>query len=161
MRVLGIDPGYERMGIALLEKSSARETVLYSECFITSKKLPFPERLKLLGEHIEKIIKIYSPHSLALETLFFTNNQKTAMHVAEVRGVLLFLAAKHNLSVFEYTPPQIKVAITGYGKSDKKGVEEMLKRLVNGLRDKAMDDEYDAVAVALTCLSSERFRKPV
>lgn len=156
IRVLGIDPGYERVGIAVMEKDIPGNTLLYSECFLTPKNKLFPARLKMVGDRIEQTINTYSPKAIALETLFFTNNQKTAMHVAEVRGVILFMAEKHNLSIFEYTPPQIKVAVTGYGKSDKRAVEEMLQRLVKKIPGKAKDDEYDAIAVALTTLVSER-----
>ena len=91
MKILGIDPGYERLGIAILEKNkTGKEIVVYSECFNTSAKLKFEERLLLLGQKVEKIIQEYKPEVLAIETLFLTTNQKTVMHVSEARGVILY-----------------------------------------------------------------------
>src|SRR3989338_8515980 len=119
MRILGIDPGYERLGVAVLEKNGGKECVLFSACFKTSPKLEFPERLNLIGQEIERIIQKYKPEVLAIETLFLNTNQKTAMRVAEVRGVVLNEATKEGLRIFEASPPQIKTATTGYGRADK------------------------------------------
>ena len=153
MRILGIDPGYERLGIAVLEKKSGKERVLFSACFKTSPKLEFPERLNLVGEEIERIIQKYKPEVLAIETLFLNTNQKTAMRVAEVRGVALNEAVKRNLKVFEASPPQIKVAIAGYGRADKQQIKKMVKMLVNIEVGRESDDELDAIAIALTALA--------
>ena len=146
MRILGIDPGFERLGIAVLEKNM----VLHSECFKTSPKLEFSERLKLLGEKVASIIEEFEPGVLAIESLYLTNNQKTAMHVAEVRGVVLYEAAKGNLEIFEATPPQIKLAVTGSGRADKIQISKMVKMLVKIDANKKSDDELDAIAIALT-----------
>ncbi len=154
MRILGIDPGYERLGIAIMEKRENKDFLVYSECFQTSKNSHFHERLLLLGEKIGRIIKEYQPDTMAIETLMFNTNQKTAMNVAEARGVVLFQAMKGGLEIFEFTPLQIKIAITGYGRSDKNQVTEMTKRLVKIDRKDAKDDEYDAIACALTCFAS-------
>lgn len=154
MRILGIDPGYERLGIAVVEKRENKDFLVYSECFQTSKNTNFHERLLLIGNRIEEIIKIHQPDTLAIETLMFNTNQKTAMNVAEARGVVLFQAIKNGLSVFEYTPLQIKIAITGYGRSDKNQVTEMVKRLIQTEKKTVMDDEYDAIATAITCFAS-------
>ena len=153
MRILGIDPGYERLGIAVLEKNGGKECVLFSACFKTSPKLEFPERLNLVGEEIERIIQKYKPEVLAIETLFLNTNQKTAMRVAEVRGVALNEAVKRNLKVFEASPPQIKVAIAGYGRADKQQIKKMVKMLVNIEVGRESDDELDAIAIALTALA--------
>jgi crossover junction endodeoxyribonuclease RuvC len=153
-RVLGIDPGYERLGIAVVEKQNNKEVVVYSECFHTPKDMPFHERLFLLGEKVRIIIEEYAPQALAIETLMFNTNQKTAIHVAEARGVVLYEGARKKLEVFEFTPLQIKIAITGHGRSDKKQVTEMVKKLVKIEKTDAKDDEYDAIACALTCLAS-------
>jgi crossover junction endodeoxyribonuclease RuvC len=155
-RVLGIDPGYERLGMAVVEKQNNKETVVYSDCFHTSAKIPFCERLFLLGEKTRLVIEEYSPQALAIETLMFNTNQKTAIHVAEARGVILYEAARKKLEVYEFTPLQIKVAITGHGRSDKKQITEMVKKLVKIEKKEALDDEYDAIACALTCLASYR-----
>lgn len=158
MRLIAIDPGYERLGIAVIEKNPReREVLAYSDCFKTSKELPHSERLGLVAAELERVIAEYEPKALCLETLFFTVNQKTAMKVAEVRGVILSLAAKHSLKVYEYGPGQIKVAVTGYGKSDKNQIIAMIPRLIKIEKEIAHDDEYDAIAVGLTCFASEKF----
>jgi len=154
MRILGIDPGYERLGIAIIEKRENKDFLVYSECFQTSKEKPFHERLLLLGNKMEDIIKTYKPDVLSIETLMFNTNQKTVMKVAETRGVILFQAIKNSLEVFEFNPLQIKIAITGYGRSDKSQVTEMVKRLVKIEKKGAKDDEYDAIACAITCFAS-------
>src|SRR3989344_440168 len=150
MRILGIDPGYERLGIAVLEKPNR---VLFSECFKTSAKLEFAERLNLIGEEIKKIIKKYKPEVLAIETLFLTTNQKTVMRVAEARGVVIYEAARVGLKIFEASPPQIKIATTGYGRSDKAQIIKMVKMLVKMDNSKTSDDELDAIAITLTAFA--------
>ena len=158
MKLISIDPGYERLGIAIIEKQkSTKEKVLFSECFKTSTKLSHGERLCLIGKEIEKVITEHKPDALAIESLFFSTNQKTALLVAEARGVILFQAAAHSLPVFEYGPGQIKVAVTGYGKSDKEHIISMIPKLVVITKEIEYDDEYDAIAVGLTCFASERF----
>lgn len=156
MKVLGIDPGFERIGIAIIEKKQ-KDTLVYSECFKTSARIPFHKRLTAIGSEIERVIKKYKPEALAIEKLYFTTNQKTVMGVSEARGVIVYSASKNGLEIFEYTPPQIKVAITGYGKADKKMIMNMIPKLIG--MDSAInsDDELDAIAIALTCLASERF----
>jgi crossover junction endodeoxyribonuclease RuvC len=158
MRILGIDPGFERLGVAILEKdkSKRKDSVLFSECFKTSAKLEFPERLKLIGEEVRKIIQEYKPELLAIETLFLTTNQKTVMHVAEARGVVIYEAKLAGLEIFEASPPQIKMSIAGYGKADKKQVMKMVKMLVVLDESKKSDDELDAVAIALTASAYSR-----
>ena len=122
MRIISIDPGYERVGIAILEKetSSSKEILLYSDCFQTDKKDSFETRLKFIGEELEKLIKEYKPKALAIESLFFNSNQKTALKVSEAKGVIKYMALAQGLGITEFTPLQIKIAITGYGRSDKK-----------------------------------------
>lgn len=158
MRVLAIDPGYERLGIAVLEKKvGGKEQLIFSECFQTSKDSPFPERLHAVGVELRRIIKEYSPQAVAIESLFFTNNQKTAMHVAEVRGVIMYETMNHNLRFAEYTPGQIKIAVTGDGRADKKQIFSMVTRLVKIDKKIALDDEYDAIAIGLTFLAEKSY----
>ena len=157
MRILGIDPGFERLGIAIVEKEkNTKEVVVFSECFKTSAKLKFEERLVLIGAEVKNIIKKYKPDVLAIETLFLTTNQKTVMHVAEARGVVLYEAANAGLKIFEASPPQIKTATTGYGKATKDQIIKMVKLLVKVDAAKKSDDEMDAIAVALTGLAHIR-----
>ncbi len=167
MIILGIDPGFERLGIAVLEQAEAasakgysrqRDRVIFSECFKTSAKLEFSERLKLIGEEVQKIIKEYRPEVLSIETLFLNTNQKTVMRVAEARGVVMYEASRAGLEIFEATPLQIKVATTGYGRADKTQINKMIKMLIEMDGNKNSDDELDAVAVALTaCAHIKQF----
>lgn len=156
MKILGIDPGYERLGVAVLQKDTGKEKVIFSECFKTDAKLPFPERLELIGKEVKNIIKKYKPDVLSIETLFLTTNQKTVMHVAEVRGVVIYEAMCAGLKVFEASPPQIKIATTGYGKADKAQIIRMVKMLVEIDNTKKSDDELDAIAIALTAFAHIR-----
>lgn len=158
MKILGIDPGYERLGIAVIEKDpkTRKDVVLFSECFKTSAKLDFGDRLLLIGEEIQKIIKKYRPELLSIETLFLTNNQKTVMKVAEARGVIIYEAKKAGLEIFEASPPQIKMSITGYGKADKKQIIKMVGMLVTIDPTKSSDDELDAIAIALTASAHKK-----
>lgn len=162
MKIISIDPGYERVGIAVLEKNlgDRNETVLYSDCFKTSAKIPLDERIFLIGKEIEKIITEFSPQALAIEKLYFENNAKTAMGVAEARGVVIFVAKSFGLKIFEYTPLQIKSAVTGYGKATKDAVHTMVHKLVKIPKEVKQDDEVDAIAVGITCFASERFSFP-
>lgn len=160
MKILGIDPGYERLGIAILERNleaRPKESVLFSECFKTPAKLGFAERLNLIGEEVRAIIKKYKPEVLAIETLFLTTNQKTVMRVAEARGVVIYEASRAGLKIFEASPPQIKIATTSYGKASKEQVMKMVKILVNIDDSKKSDDELDAIAIALTAFAHHKF----
>ncbi len=152
MKILGIDPGFERLGVAILEKNKGekKEKILFSECFKTSASLEFSERICLIGEEVKRVIKKYKPDVLSIETLFFTTNQKTVMHVAEVRGVVIYECKRIGMKVFEASPPQIKIATTGYGKASKEQIMRMVKLLVDIDNTKHSDDELDAIAIAIT-----------
>lgn len=150
MRIIAIDPGYERIGIAVLEKTGSNETLLFSECFKTKASLPFFDRLGLIGQEVARVINEYSPEVLSIENLFIETNQKTAMRVAEARGTILYQAHILGLEIHEYTPLQIKVATTGYGKATKTQVISMVKKLISGAESIKQDDEMDAIAIGLT-----------
>ena len=157
MKILSIDPGYGRIGIAVLEKNpSSKEELLYSNCFKTDSSLSLNDRVLSIGQEIESITKKHKPDILAIEKLYFTKNQKTAMGVAEARGVIIYECSRKNMGVCEYTPLQIKIAVTGYGKATKKQVMDMTKRLMGGVENINQDDEIDAIAVGLTCIAHER-----
>ncbi len=155
--VLGVDPGYERIGIAVVKEveGAKKTTVMYSDCFITSKDDTLNERIFQIGGEIEKVIKKYSPTHLSIEKLYFTNNQKTAMGVAEARGVIINQAKHAGLTVREFTPLQVKVAVTGYGKADKKALWYMVKVLTEMSKEAKYDDEMDAIAIALTAIATK------
>ncbi len=157
MKIISIDPGYERLGVAVIEKvAKGKETLIFSECFKTSAKLPHHERLSLIGNRIKEVIKKYKPEALATEKLFFSGNQKTAMLVAEARGVILFTGSSLGLKVFEYTPSDIKIAITGYGRSEKQQMINMVKKLISVTSKTNSDDEFDAIAIGLTHFAINR-----
>jgi crossover junction endodeoxyribonuclease RuvC len=155
-RVLAFDPGYERLGVAVVERIGSRETLVHSECVHTSAKLSFEDRLLALGAAAEKLMKQYSPEAVALEEIYFQKNEKTATKIAEVRGLLTYIARTHSLPVRHFTPQEIKIAVTGYGKSDKAAVAAMVARLVSLPAKKRLDDEIDAIAIGLTCLAVSR-----
>lgn len=157
IRVLAIDPGYDRLGLAILDRNQGKDLVVFSDCVITDRSSSHPDRLLDVGSALEQSIKKYSPSHFAIEKLFFTNNQKTALAVSEVRGLCLFLAKKYSLEVYEYTPNQIKVATTGNGRATKKDVILMVQKLIKFNKNKALDDEYDAIACGITHLASVRF----
>ncbi len=156
-RVLAFDPGFERLGVAVLERHRSKERVLYSSCVRTKATLPFVKRLQEIGEEATRLIKKWNPSVIALEEIYFEKNAKTAMQVAQVRGVLAYIAAHSGTSVVSYTPLEVKVAITGYGKSDKAAVGAMVARLVELPQRKRLDDELDAIAIGITCLASQRY----
>lgn len=153
MLVLGIDPGYDRLGVAIIKKDSGKEEYIFSDCFLSDKKDSLGDRLLDIGDRLEKLIKDRKPDFVATEKLYFTVNQKTAMAVAEARGVISYLSAKHKIPLFEYTPPEIKLTVTGYGNANKKQVAEMVPRLLKISKEVKYDDEYDAIAIALTHLA--------
>ena len=153
-RVIGIDPGYGRLGISILEKNqNGKEEVIYSDCLETDSKSDIYSRFVEVGNEIEKIIQKFNPDEMALESLFIAKNQKTAMRVSEIRGIVIYQGLKNKLSVYEYTPLQIKMAVTGDGTSDKSRIIKMIHLLVKIDKKIKLDDEYDAIAVGLTHLA--------
>lgn len=156
MRVIAIDPGYGRCGVAIVEKKDGKEAWIYSDCIETHAKDGFVERLAQVVAECERLMKIHKPDALAMERLFFNSNQKTAMQVAEVRGAILNAAVSAGLPSFEYTPGQVKSATTGYGSADKRQVMDMLRMLLKIEKVVTHDDEYDAIAVGITHLAHSR-----
>ena len=156
MRIIAFDPGYERLGVAVLEKENGKDTVLYSECFKTSAKDEHSIRLGQIASRVLELIKKFSPQQMAIETLFFSKNTKTALKVAEARGVLLAICAMVNLIVNEYSPQAIKIAVTGSGNSDKTQVTKMVGLITRVDLSQKIDDEIDAIAIGLTCSASLR-----
>jgi len=154
MKIISIDPGYERLGIAIIDKEKNQESLVFSCCFKTSSKLSHPERLGLIKNELDNIIKTYKPEHLAIERLFFSKNEKTALLVSEARGLIIGNCQSHEIKVFEYGPGEIKVAVTGYGRSDKNSIIKMIPKLIKMSPEKLTsikhDDEFDAIAVGLT-----------
>jgi crossover junction endodeoxyribonuclease RuvC len=137
-----------------MENTSGAEVLLHSCCIESSRQDPLPDRLLTIGTAFTKLLDEYKPDTMGIETLFFNKNVKTAIGVAQARGTLLYLAKQAGCTVYEFGPQEIKSAVTGYGKSDKQGVIDMIMRLVKNAPVKALDDEYDAIAVGVTCLAT-------
>ncbi len=157
MKVLAIDPGYGRCGVAVVEKNGGgKEILLYSACIETPAKAEFADRLAQVSGECARLIKAHAPDCLAMEKLYFQTNQKTAMRVAEVRGALINEAQGAGIEVFEYTPGEVKSAAAGNGSADKKAVARMLHTLMKIEKEIRHDDEYDAIAIAVTHLSRAR-----
>jgi len=152
--ILGIDPGLADTGFGLIKKCGQKLTAIDCGSIKTPAKTDFISRLKTLHEELAKIIKKHKPDAVAVEQLFFCKNVKTALLVGQARGVCLMTIAENNLPIYEYTPLQIKQALTGYGRAEKNQIGQMVKLL---LRLKAVpkpDDAADALAVAITCANS-------
>ena len=155
MLILGIDPGYDRLGLAVIQKlPHQKETLLESCCVTSAKQDEFSRRLATLGEPIISILNRLPIDGIAIENLFVTKNQKTATRVAEVRGMILYLAGRKKIPVIEFTPPAIKLAVTGFGRADKKQVTAMAQKLLDiPPETKRLDDEFDAMVIALAGLA--------
>ncbi|MDB4984503.1 MAG: ruvC [Patescibacteria group bacterium] len=151
MKILGIDPGYERCGIAIIEKQNrSKETVVFSTCLRTSSKDEFSKRLASIGSELEAIIAEHKPDTAAIEELYFGKSSTTGLKVAEVRGVIRYVLEKNSIPCTEYHPSAIKIAITGYGSAKKEDIAFMIPKLVQCENAKKLDDELDAIAVAIT-----------
>jgi len=151
MKILAVDPGFGRVGVAIIEKIKGKEKIVYSSCIITLASSSLPERISFIGKKMGALIKKHKPTCLAIETLLFNTNQKTAMGVAQARGVVLYEAFSQGLSIYEYTPLQIKTAITGYGRAPKEQIALMVEQLIPIKNiQKKLDDEIDAIAIGLT-----------
>ena len=151
MRILGIDPGLATIGFGILDRDSrGNASVVDYGVILTPKDESLPNRLYLIEQKLNKLIQTYKPDEIALEELFFNNNQKTAINVAQARGVILLTCVKACGKLYEYTPLQIKQALTGYGRADKRQIQEMVKSLLKLKSIPRPDDAADAVAVALT-----------
>lgn len=158
MKVLGIDPGIARIGWGIIEVQSVEFKVQSYGCFETSPKKDYSQRLLEIHEFILGLIEKYKPNALAIEELFFNKNTKTAFVVGQARGVIILAAAQKKIPVSVYTPLQVKVAVTGYGKAEKSQVGKMVKAILKLQSIPTPDDTSDALAVALTHTFT---RKPV
>lgn len=161
MIIIGIDPGVAITGYALLEERGSEYSYIASGCIRTKKELPSGDRLQTIFHQIQALIEKYKPGALAVEKLFFSKNVRTAFQVGEARGVVILAAAGSNLEIFEYTPLQVKQAVAGYGKADKGQVQKMVQMLLKLSEPPKVDDEADAMAVALCHLQYRRFHEAI
>lgn len=150
MRILGIDPGTAIVGYSILDFKENKFNLIKYGCIFTDKELKMEDRLLIIFEELEKIITEFSPEFMAVEELFFFKNNKTVISVGQARGVILLAGRKHNLKIESYTPLQVKMGITGYGKAEKKQIQLMVKRILNLKEIPKPDDAADAIAVAIT-----------
>ena len=149
MRIIGIDPGYAIMGYGIIEKDGNRHSVVDYGVITTDKDTPMPDRLKILYNGLMDVIAEYQPEEAAVEQLYFNTNQTTGIFVGQARGVAILACANNGLGIYEYTPLQIKTAITGYGRAEKKQMQNMV-RMYLGLEEiPKPDDAADALAAAL------------
>lgn len=159
MIILGIDPGTARVGYALVEKNNSGNVNLITYGCLNINKKTQPERLAEISKSILDLIARYHPEILAIEKLFFTKNAKTALSVSEARGVIINTADSLNLDILEFTPLEVKVAVTGYGKAEKKEVQKMVCRLLNLKKTPQPDDAADAIAIGLTaCYTNPKLK---
>lgn len=154
--VLGIDPGTAIIGYGVVKQTGNKLTVIDHGCIKNPSTMTQQERLIRIADGITTLIAEHNPHEIAVEELFFSKNVKTAMTVAQARGVILLSAARAKIVTAEYKPNQIKLAVTGYGSAEKRQVQEMVKRLLNMKEIVKPDDAADALAVAICHLHSRR-----
>ena len=159
MVILGIDPGIAIVGYGFLELKGNSYKVLDYGAITTEAKVPLPDRLNSIYEDMCELIEKYKPDDIAFEELFFNKNVKTAITVAQARGVEVLAAKKSHAGLYEYTPLQVKQAIVGYGRASKNQVQEMVKIILNLEKVPKPDDVADALAVAITHGSSIKFKE--
>ncbi|OGZ45092.1 MAG: crossover junction endodeoxyribonuclease RuvC [Candidatus Ryanbacteria bacterium RIFCSPHIGHO2_02_FULL_45_13b] len=147
--ILGIDPGYGRVGYGLVRKEGSSISYIMAGCIETEKTEPHARRLHAIYKQLTSLIIQHAPHTLATEQLFFAKNTKTALRVAETRGILLLLGEEHHIPMREFTPLQVKVATCGYGKADKAHMQTMIMRIFKLASPPKPDDAADALAIAL------------
>ena len=166
MIIIGIDPGSVITGYAVITKQKGQEgphlKVVDFGCIITDKFATTGERLKYIYKEVNKLIEKYKPNAMSIETLFFFKNVKTVMPVSQTKGVILLAAAEKKLFVYEFTPLQVKMAIAGYGRAEKKQVQKMIEKTVDlssfdlKKNNRKKDDAYDALGVAI-CASIKSY----
>ena len=149
MRILGIDPGYAIVGFGILDAQRGRARLVRCGAITTPAGVAMPLRLLQIQEDMETLIREFSPDAMAIEELFFNTNVTTAIGVAQARGVILATAARLGVSIYEYTPSQVKIAVVGYGKAEKHQVMDMTRRILKLEKMVRPDDAADAVAIAL------------
>ena len=149
MRILGLDPGIATVGFGVVDSEGNRQKLVGCGVITTPAHTPLTSRLDQIYTDLEELIRVYSPDAMAIEELFFNTNITTGISVAQGRGVILLCAYRAGLAIYEYTPLQVKQAVVGYGRAEKKQVMEMVRRILNLSAAPKPDDAADAVALAL------------
>lgn len=157
MRILGIDPGTGILGFGVIDVDNRGKATLVDGGVIrTPAKQPDSDRLVTIYDELHQVITELKPTVMSVEKLFFAQNVTTAMSVSQARGVVLLCGKQHGMELYEYTPLQIKQALTGYGRADKKQIQEMVRVILGLTETPKPDDAADAIACALTCAQSTR-----
>lgn len=149
MIIIGIDPGIAITGYGVVEFINNKFKVLDYGAVTTTNKINLPERLEVLYKGLEDIFHRYKPDAVAFEELFFNQNAKTAITVGQARGIAILCAQRNGFNIYEYTPLQVKQAVAGYGRADKKQVQQMVKMLLNLREIPKPDDAADGLAIAI------------
>mgnify|MGYP001069000174 CR=1 FL=1 len=157
MRILGIDPGFAITGYSIIDYQGNKFRLIDSGAVTTKAGTSFPLRLTKIYDDLNMIIDEYKPDAISVEELFFNNNAKTAINVAQARGVVLIVGCKKGVPTFEYTPLQIKQGVTGYGRADKMQVQRMVKSILNVESLPKLDDTTDSMAAAICHAHSAKF----
>ncbi|NLY69714.1 MAG: crossover junction endodeoxyribonuclease RuvC [Clostridiales bacterium] len=151
MVIIGVDPGLAIVGYGVIDYDERRRSFTTLDCgaITTPANTPVCDRLATIYDEMDELISLYRPHAMALEEIFFNTNQKTAIAVAQARGVLMLCAKKRGVQLFEYTPLQVKQAIVGYGRAEKSQVIAMVSTILNLKKAPRLDDTADALAIAV------------
>lgn len=149
MIILGIDPGYAIVGYGVIDYRNNHFSVIDYGAILTDAKTPFNERLEKIYDELCGIILRHNPEAMSIEKLFYNSNAKTVIDVSQARGVIMLAAQKNKLPAYEYTPLQVKQSVVGYGRAEKKQVQEMTKRILNLEKVPKPDDTADALAMAI------------
>ena len=159
MRILGIDPGFAITGFSIIDYEGNKFKLITSGAILTEAHTSFPLRLEKIYNDLSQIIEEYKPDAMSIEELFFNNNAKTAINVAQARGVILVTAKINKVPIYEYTPLQVKQAVVGYGRADKMQVQRMVKMILHEENLPKLDDTTDSMAIAICHAHSARFAK--
>ena len=157
MRILGIDPGTSLIGYGIIDADGKSFETVNFGYLKTGVNIKNSERVKAVCDFFEKLIKRFKPDKVALENLFFFKNAKTVVKVSEIRGVLMFAAAKNGIEISEFTPLQVKQAVSGYGRAEKSQVQKMVKLILGLKTEPKPDDTADALAIAICCANTVRY----
>ena len=157
MRILGIDPGIAIVGYGVVDKEGNRYKTIAYDAVTTKAHTPLEDRLEKVYNGVLEIIKEYKPDAMSIEELFFNNNAKTALTVGQARGVIILAAVQNHIPVYEYTPLQVKQALTGYGRAGKTQIQQMMKSMLGLTEVPKPDDVADALAIAVCHGNSMRF----
>lgn len=159
MRVLGIDPGLAIVGYSIIETDANKIKMLEYGCIKTEAEISTPDRLNIIFNRLNEIIKQYNPEDMAIEELFYNKNVKTVISIGQARGVEVLSGISNGLQIYEYTPLQIKQAVVGYGRAEKKQIQNMVKFILGLDEIPKPDDAADALAVAICHSFSLKFKE--